>query len=404
MGTTRLQHFDDLTDDALAARIGHHRTRAQALVGQAKAAGANSPVGIKAREDAANALSLVKAMGEELRERAEFAKNGSKSGGEIRRIDPEKGFEAATGGQKATTHLTASALREAGETAVIASLSAGGQKNLSLTDSTAVVVVAPTIRPLGRPVSILDVIEAQAVSSPTFKYLRQASRTNRAAVVAPGALKPTSEYGVDTIPRELKVIAHLSDGIAEYDLTDVADLQAFVGSELEYGLRLAVERELIQGDGTAGHLNGFAATSGIQTVAYATDLLRTTRKSLTAIEALGYQGAVFVVSPAVLEEIDLAVTGGSGEYLNATAPFDRAEYKLWGVPIVPSTQLPAGVGYLVGADSVRLYTDPGATIRIQWDRASDDFERNLVRARLEGRFEVGVSRPESIVRFSTVSA
>ena len=53
-----------------------------------------------------------------------------------------------------------------------------------------------------------------------YAYLRQSVRTNNAAVVAAGAVKPTSVYTVTGIENSLVVIAPLSEGIPRYWLLD----------------------------------------------------------------------------------------------------------------------------------------------------------------------------------------
>ena len=75
--------------------------------------------------------------------------------------------------------------------------------------------------------------------------MRQTVRTNNAAVVAAGALKPTSVYTVTRIENALVVIAHLSEGIPRHWLIDNASLEAFLANELEYGLRTAVEAKVL---------------------------------------------------------------------------------------------------------------------------------------------------------------
>ena len=60
--------------------------------------------------------------------------------------------------------------------------------------------------------SLLDVLPAKAHTTPEYAYLRQTVRTNNAAVVAEGAVKPTSVYTVVRIEDSLVVIAHLSEG------------------------------------------------------------------------------------------------------------------------------------------------------------------------------------------------
>lgn len=74
---------------------------------------------------------------------------------------------------------------------------------------------------LGQPaLSLLDVIPVVQHAIPEFAYMRQTVRTNAAAVVAAGALKPTSVYTVTRVENSLVVIAHLSEGIPRHWLID----------------------------------------------------------------------------------------------------------------------------------------------------------------------------------------
>ena len=128
--------------------------------------------------------------------------------------------------------------------------------------------------------------------------MRQTVRTNNAAVVAAGALKPTSVYTVTRVENALVVIAHLSEGIPRHWLIDNAALEAFLASELEYGLRTAVEAKVL------ADVNG---TSGIQTQAYATSVLATLRKGITKLETAGYTPSAFVLHPTDWEGVELAL-------------------------------------------------------------------------------------------------
>ena len=72
--------------------------------------------------------------------------------------------------------------------------------------------------------------------------MRQTRRTNNAAVVAEGAVKPTSVYSVERVEDKLDVIAHLSEGVPRYWFVDTAALQGFLANELDYGLRMASKK------------------------------------------------------------------------------------------------------------------------------------------------------------------
>ena len=135
-------------------------------------------------------------------------------------------------------------------------------------------------RPLGRVAQgLLEVLPTQAHSQPEYAYLRQTTRTNNAAVVPEGTVKPTSVYSVVRVEQSLVVVAHLSEGIPRYWLLDWVALEQFVDNELTFGLQLAVEAKV---------LTDINATSGTQTQSYATSVLPTLRKGLTKLHGKSY--------------------------------------------------------------------------------------------------------------------
>ncbi|WP_411815859.1 phage major capsid protein [Gordonia sp. SND2] len=389
-------NFLDQSDDQLRARRAELLKEGNAFVAKERKSGADI-------ERAGRIVNHAHAIDAELKSRAERRAAGDS--GDARRINHDEGtLGAGLGGSVKAGYLTGRAVKAAAEGMAAKIAQAREGKSLTAAGGTEVHVVDPGLAPMGRPTTVLDVVPVIGASAPAIRYMRQTSRTNAAAVVAAGATKPTSTYGVTPVDRTRKVLAHLSEPLQEYDIIDVPALRDFVDTELQFGLMAALERELFYGDGTASHLHGIAQESGVQAVTFDTDLFRTTRKAVTAVVNLGYNPAVFVVSPSDLETIDLATTSGSGEFVNKAGPFDPAEAKLWGVRVVVSTQLDAGEAFLLSDDSVKIYADTGATVRTEWDRTGDDFTKNAVRCRLEGRFEVGVSRPEAIVKIDTSAA
>lgn len=249
--------------------------------------------------------------------------------------------------------------------------------------------------------SLLDVLPA--VQGPReFSYLRQTTRTNNAAPVASGALKPTSVYTLERIEDRLRVIAHLSEPIDKFWLEDQTTLTGFVGTELLYGLLLAVNNQILNGVGTGENFTGLANVSGAQTQAYTTDKILTARNAMTKTETiLGDPSGFFVFNPNDWAAIETQVIT-SGYALNAggqSVPVEAAARRLWGQPVVTTTTVAAGTGYWVQRDSVSLYTDT-AGVRIEWATVGDDFSRNLIRARCEGRFQLVVPRPLGVVKMA----
>lgn len=245
--------------------------------------------------------------------------------------------------------------------------------------------------PMGRPAtSLLDLIPAMQHGQPLYRYLRQSVRTNNAAVVAEGAQKPTSVYTIVPIDGALSVIAHLSEGVPRYWFEDAAALKPFIQDELAYGLRSAVEAKV---------LADINATSGIQIQAYSTSMLQTLRKSVTAIEVQGHTPGWFLLNPSDWETIELDALANAQPVDLQAIPFDPVARRLFGLPVVVSNAQAAGVSHTVATGAVAVDTDTQG-VAIQWTETSnaDDFGKNLVRARCEGRFGTSVYQPMGVVK------
>lgn len=278
-----------------------------------------------------------------------------------------------------------------------------GQKALIASGSTATAtVIASDLAPLPQvPTSILSLIQAVPLDSPTYRYLKQvAPRENNAAVVAPGELKPTSPVSLQPVEGSLVVVAHLSEGINRYDLLDTRNLQMFVQSELQYGLAMKMEDLVINGSGEGGEPLGLLKHSGVLTQAFETDLVTSIRKAITQIESQGYAPTAIALRPEQWESIELLTASGSGEYV-VNSPVDRAARRLFGVQVVISNALEPGTAMVADLRQAMVFNDRRG-VSAEWTQTSgDDFERNLLRVRVETRMNVGVGQPSGIVQVAT---
>lgn len=275
-----------------------------------------------------------------------------------------------------------------------------GAKSLAPSGATVVDLISNSLDPIQegqRPTSLIELLPMLQHTSPTFAYLRQKTRTNNAAPVAVGEVKPTSVYGVEKVPGELKVIAHLSEPVNKYWLEDNASLTQFVGSELLYGLQLALENQIINGNGTGQNLTGILNASGIQTVAAGDDPVVTLRTAITRLESVGQVASVFILASEDWEAIETSrIT--TGAFQINSGPVDLAQRKLWGVPVVTVAGLTKGTALALDTSALALDTDTQG-VSVQWSEAvADDFSRNQLRARCEGRFDLSIYQPAGIAK------
>lgn len=281
----------------------------------------------------------------------------------------------------------------------------GGQKSLIATGSTATAtVIARDLAGLPQvPTSILSLIQTVPLDSPVYRYLRQvAPRTNNAAVVAPGAEKPTSPVSLESVEGSLVVVAHLSEGIDKYALLDVRNLQTFVEAELRFGLATKMEDLVINGSGAGGDPLGILKHSGVLTQAFETDLVTSIRKAITQIESQGYQASAVCLRPEDWESIELLTTSGSGEFV-VNSPVDRAARRLFGIQVVVSSALEVGTAMVADLRQAMVFSDRRGVMAEWTQNSGTDFEHNLQRLRVETRMNVGVGQPSAVVQVATAA-
>jgi hypothetical protein len=96
------------------------------------------------------------------------------------------------------------------------------------------------------------------------------------------------------------------------------------------------------------------------------------------------------------EGVELALS--STNAIEHLLPYDPASRRLFGVPVVATVSEAAGVGHVLAVDAVAVDTDT-IGVGVQWSETSntDDFAKNLIRARCEGRFGTSVLSPLGVV-------
>lgn len=243
-----------------------------------------------------------------------------------------------------------------------------------------------------------------------FSYLKQTVRTNNAAVVAPGAKKPTSVYTLARVDDRVRTIAHLSEPIAKQDLDDIGLLRPFIDQEMRLGLDIALEEEILEGSGSGEHFTGMANVSGSQSQAFSTDVLTTARKAVTKLERYGYMSSAgFVMTPEDWEAFELLQDNEGRFYYNGPAgpAVNASSRRLWGVPVVVSDAATTGTAYLADFSQMRLQVRQDGVL--DWSEnvydpdalgsgvGATDFQRNMLRFRFEGRFGLEILRPSAIV-------
>ncbi len=276
-------------------------------------------------------------------------------------------------------------------------------KNITTATGSGGALLAPDFRPdvvalPYRRLAIRDLVAPGETAANAVTYPVMASRTNNAAMVAEGNLKPQSDLGFNLVTAPTRTLAHFFVGSRQM-LDDAPALRSLIDTEARYGLRLQEDAQMLYGDGQGQDLLGIMPQAQAFTPPWksagdtAIDVLI---QAIAQVEAADYE-----CDGLVLNMVDwlqmTAIKDGQGRYLSA-GPFGPAESRrLWDLPVAGTNQMPRG-SFLVGGfkTGAQIFDRMAIEVMISTEHA-DFFVRNLIALRAEERLAFTVQRPGAFV-------
>lgn len=247
---------------------------------------------------------------------------------------------------------------------------------------------------------LLDRLPVLPTSAPSIEYVRHVSTTGAPAVTAEGAVKPELVLNTDKVSVAMQKIACHS-ALSWETISDWDGFQSYFQAELQRQVIDAENAELLNGDGTTGHLTGLLATSGIliQAVGSNTplDAVSLAVAALRTGSALA-SANLLVLHPNTWSALQ-RVKDTQGRYIVQTDPTLGAANTLWGVEVLPTTTIAAGVGALVDTRKMG-YVVVRESLMLRTGTNADDFSRNLVRTVAEERLALAVERPAAVCKIT----
>lgn len=264
----------------------------------------------------------------------------------------------------------------------------------------------PIVVPPMRTKRVRDLFPSRTTTAAVIEYFRMTGFTNAASTVAErnggsfGA-KPQSGFTFAGAQAPVRTLAHW-EAAHRNVLADEPQLRSIIDNELMYGLRLAEDDQILNGDGTGENLEGVLQTSGIQTYALGDSGVATDnyadaiRRAATLSFLAYYEPTGVVMHPNDWEQIELS-KDINGQYLVAVSVALGGEPRLWRIPVVETPAISEGTA-LVGAfgTGAQLYDREQASIRIS-EQHADFFVRNAIVILAEQRLALAVKRPEAFV-------
>lgn len=253
------------------------------------------------------------------------------------------------------------------------------------------------ITPPNRRLTVRDLLMVGTTDSNAITYIRETGFTNNAkAQAGEGEKKAQSEIKYDDVTVNVATIAHFFKASRQI-LDDAPQLASQIDGRLLYGLKLAEELQLLNGDGTSGNLKGIIP----QATAFA-DKASLAQYSIIDQLRLAQLQAVLAEYPAsghILNPIDWAkielIKDSNGNYIIGK-PQDGTNPTLWRLPVVETQSM--GVGkFLTGAFNLGAQIFDRQQSNVMTGFENDDFTRNLITILAEERLALAVYRPEAFI-------
>lgn len=251
--------------------------------------------------------------------------------------------------------------------------------------------------------TVADLLASGTTDSNIVQYMKETTATNAAATVAEGAAKPESTLVFDAVNDPVRKIATWLP-VTDEMLDDVPQIRSYIDARLLLFVQMQEEAQLLNGDGTGTNIVGLRNRTGLRTDVVRNDPDQTPdENNMDAIyrQIMAIQVNSFlmpdgiIIHPTNWQAIALA-KNADGDYLGA-GPFNSAlQFRLWGLPVVVTTAITAGVA-LVGAfrASAQVFRKGGIAVEAS-NSHSDFFTKNLTAIRAEERLALAVYRPGAI--------
>ena len=272
-----------------------------------------------------------------------------------------------------------------------------------------------TIRPdrvagpdfLWRQTTLLDLIPTSSTTSNMIEYYEMTLSQNAAAPVAEATnttgatgLKPEGAIGWTLRQTPVSTIAEWVP-ITNQMLADSPAVQSMIENQLLTHLALALETQIISGNGTAPNLLGILSNPNILTTglgAGSGSAADAVYHAMTAVMVTGLSNPTASVwNPVDFEAVRLSrETGASGGAYLMGPPSVAGPTTLWGRPVVLSIGTPVDTVVVADFTQMTLYDREQSAIRT--GTINDQFIRNMQTLLAELRAAFALFRPTAVCR------
>lgn len=244
--------------------------------------------------------------------------------------------------------------------------------------------IVPTVTTVSVPTPktpVLDALTKEIVPNGAVSYVVE-DYTDAADVVAEGDTKPQASYSESEETIAIPTVA-VHAAATRQALRHSPTLASKVTRLMNLDLVKKLEADAI---------TAITGASGISTATGAS-FLTAARNAITKVEDFGYTPGFFLCNPADAAAVDIEVLG-------VTVNGPQRTGSMWGLPVVTSSGIAAGTGYVVDLDAAaRLFTSGDVAVYTT-DSHGTDFVENKIRVLVETEAVTAVVAPKAICSFT----
>ena len=255
-----------------------------------------------------------------------------------------------------------------------------------------------TFQPLPRRNTLLSVLPETIIQAGSIEIPREKAITGDAAVVPEKGTKPYIGIETEKVLLPMVTIAALAK-VTEQMLEDGNEnsVRDHIDLVLAHKCDLELERQIINGDGTNGNFSGLLTNSTAyqrpngDKITALDDLLA----AYIQLEMVGFQASAIILHP--MDYWALATAKNDVGSYTLSDPRGDLVRRVWNTNMVSTVGMPRGT-FLV-ADLIagtRLYRR--GDWRLALGYVNDDFEKNMITMRKEGRANLAVFNTQAIIK------
>jgi len=265
------------------------------------------------------------------------------------------------------------------------------------------------------PNAVIGLFDQIETDQNAFQYLEETTFTNSAAEAAEEGAAGEAELDFTEQTAAIRKIAVFLP-VTEELLADVSGIQGYVNSRLSTMIRLRLDNQLLNGDGSAPNLEGIldagkTLVNEVDYSSYAGDLnkIGSVYEAITDIRTGAFvEPDAIVMHPAdwnkmVTSVSDVATNGSYNPLFTAAGGFNgAAQASLWGLKVVPTTAIAEGtvlVGRFGGGEAAHVVMKQGLDIAVS-DSHSDFFTKGKVAIRATMRVGFPVYKQRAFTKIT----